>query len=90
MPTFLRFIRKLRLPQCSIRNEPVELEMIFPDELTHRGDVRFSFVANPIRTRALDEAFGTHPMGQSVAARLEVPQKTRSTRKSRPPKKKRK
>jgi phosphoribosyl 1,2-cyclic phosphodiesterase len=71
-------------------NEPVELEMILPDELTHRGDVSFSFVANPLRTRALDEAFGTHPMGQSVAARLEVPKKTASNRKSRPPKKKHK
>ena len=71
-------------------NEPVELEMILPDELTHRGDVRFSFLASPLRTRPLDEAFGTHPMGQSVAARLEVPKKTRLTRKSRPPKKKRK
>jgi hypothetical protein len=26
MPTFLRFIHKLRLPKCSICNEPVELE----------------------------------------------------------------
>jgi hypothetical protein len=32
MPTFLRFIRKLRLPQCSIRNEPVELETAKTDE----------------------------------------------------------
>ena len=32
MPTFLRFIRKLRLPRCSICNEPVELETAKTDE----------------------------------------------------------
>ena len=32
MPTFLRFIRKLRLPRCSICNEPVEVEAAKTDE----------------------------------------------------------
>ena len=32
MPTFLRFIHKLRLPKCSICNEPVELETAKTDE----------------------------------------------------------
>jgi hypothetical protein len=32
MPTFLRFIRKLRLPRCSICNEPVKLETAKTDE----------------------------------------------------------
>ena len=32
MPTFLRFIHKLRLPHCAICNEPVELETAKTDE----------------------------------------------------------
>ena len=32
MPTFLRFIRKPRLPNCSICNEPVEVETAKTDE----------------------------------------------------------
>jgi hypothetical protein len=32
VPTFLRFIHKLRLPKCSICNEPVELETGKTDE----------------------------------------------------------
>jgi hypothetical protein len=32
VPKFLRFIRKLRLPRCSICNERVELEMAKTDE----------------------------------------------------------
>jgi hypothetical protein len=32
VPTFLRFIRKLRLPNCSICNEPVEVETAKTDE----------------------------------------------------------
>jgi hypothetical protein len=32
VPTFLRFIRKPRLPNCSICNEPVEVEIAKTDE----------------------------------------------------------
>jgi hypothetical protein len=32
VPKFLRFIRKLRLPKCSICNEPVEIETAKTDE----------------------------------------------------------
>jgi hypothetical protein len=32
VPMFLRFIRKLRLPKCSICDEPVELETAKTDE----------------------------------------------------------
>ena len=32
MPKFLQFIRKLRLPKCSICNKPVELETAKTDE----------------------------------------------------------
>ena len=32
MPTFLRFIRKPPLPNCSICNEPVEVETAKTDE----------------------------------------------------------
>jgi hypothetical protein len=32
MPRFLRFIHTLRLPKCSICNEPVELETAKTDE----------------------------------------------------------
>ena len=32
MPRFLRFLHKLRLPKCSICNEPVELETAKTDQ----------------------------------------------------------
>jgi hypothetical protein len=32
VPKFLRFIHELRLPKCSICNEPVELETAKTDE----------------------------------------------------------
>jgi hypothetical protein len=32
VPKFLQFIRNLRLPKCSICNEPVELETAKTDE----------------------------------------------------------
>ena len=56
-------------------DEPMEVEMILPDELTHNGDVVFRFLAKPLRSKKVDATFGKHTSVQSVAARIEVPEK---------------
>jgi phosphoribosyl 1,2-cyclic phosphodiesterase len=35
-------------------DEPVELEVVVPDELTHHGDIAFRFVAEPLRVEPLN------------------------------------
>jgi hypothetical protein len=71
-------------------DEPLRIEMIFPDELTHRGDVTFSYIAKPLRSRQVNGSIGKHATAQAVAAILEVPGKTSSNHKPVPPRKKHK
>jgi len=69
-------------------NDPVEIEMVLPDELTHKGDVSFRFLAHPIRTAPVAAALDELGTGQVVAARLHPPGKTPPTRKPVSPKSK--
>jgi phosphoribosyl 1,2-cyclic phosphodiesterase len=50
-------------------DDPVELEVVVPDELTHHGDLAFRFVAEPIRVERLNGGGGYHEPVQGVAAR---------------------
>lgn len=52
---------------------PVELEVVMPDEITHRGDVALRFVARPVRVEQLNGGGGFHQRVQGVAARLDTP-----------------
>jgi phosphoribosyl 1,2-cyclic phosphodiesterase len=50
-------------------DEPFELEVILPDELTRRGDLAFRFVAEPVRMERLNGAAGFQEPVHGVAAR---------------------
>ncbi|HLY59890.1 MAG TPA: MBL fold metallo-hydrolase [Terriglobia bacterium] len=69
---------------------PMQVEMVLPDELTHRGDVSFSYLAKPLRSRLVDGSIGKYTKAQAVAAALEVPKNNSSGRKALARKKKRK
>jgi phosphoribosyl 1,2-cyclic phosphodiesterase len=51
------------------REEPVELELVVPDELTHRGDLAIRFVAEPIRIERVNGGGAYHEPVKGVAAR---------------------
>ncbi len=50
----------------------LELEIVLPDEITHRGEVSFCFIAEPVREEQLNGAFGIHVPARGVGARLTV------------------
>jgi hypothetical protein len=52
--------------------EPVELEMVLPNEITHRGDLRIRFVARPMRQERVTNPQQEDDTGVAVAAALEV------------------
>jgi hypothetical protein len=49
---------------------PVEVDMILPDEITHRGDTMFPFLAQRVRQERVDSGNGTTAPSVGVAARL--------------------
>lgn len=54
-----------------VRNdEPLELEVVLPDEITHRGDLRLRFMAQPVRQEQVNGALGVHRPSVGVAARF--------------------
>jgi phosphoribosyl 1,2-cyclic phosphodiesterase len=71
-------------------DQPIELEMVLPDELTHRGDVVFSYIAKPLRSRQATGSIGKFAKAQAVAATLEVPKRPSPARKARPAARKKK
>jgi len=50
-------------------DQPLELEMVVPDEITHRGDAEFRFIAHPVRMQETNGAFPGQPKGLGVGAR---------------------
>jgi len=54
-------------------DQPLELEIIIPDDITHRGEMALRFVAQPLRTARPTEVHGVPKPTLGVAARL-VPQ----------------
>jgi phosphoribosyl 1,2-cyclic phosphodiesterase len=69
---------------------PMNVEMVLPDELTHRGDVTFSYLAKPLRSQLVNGSIGKHTKAQAVAAKLEFPKDNSTRRKALSHKKKRK
>jgi len=59
------------VPTVIRADEPVQLEMVLPDEITHRGDLRINLLARPMRQeRTNSTADGVAP-GIAVAATLD-------------------
>jgi phosphoribosyl 1,2-cyclic phosphodiesterase len=54
-------------------DHPVALEVIMPDEITHRGDVALRFVARPLRVDQLNGSRSQPQAVQGVAAKLDTP-----------------
>ncbi len=50
--------------------QPLELELLIPDDITHRGEMTFRFIAQPVRQHLLDGASGIRRPTLGVAARL--------------------
>lgn len=51
--------------------EPIRLELVVPDEITHRGNVHIPFIAHPIRQEEVNGSEGKPAQDVGVAARLE-------------------
>jgi len=61
-------------PANILSEKPLELEVIVPDEITHRGDLVFRFIAEPVRVERVNGGGGYREPVQGVAARR-VPDK---------------
>ncbi len=64
------------VPMGVAADEPLELEVILPDEITHRGDTIMEFIAQPVRREQVNGALGVHRPALGVAARLLLPGET--------------
>ena len=56
-------------------NQGMEVELVIPDEITHRGDVAFRFVAKPVRQEEVNGDFGFQMPAQGVGARVTAREK---------------
>jgi phosphoribosyl 1,2-cyclic phosphodiesterase len=63
-------------------DEPVDLEVVLPDEITHRGEVVLRFVAEPLRLERLDWALDYSEPVQGVAAQRVAPEEASAGEKS--------
>ena len=52
-------------------DRPLHVEVILPDEITHRGDVALRFVARPVRHELLNGSLGSFESRMGVAAKIE-------------------
>jgi phosphoribosyl 1,2-cyclic phosphodiesterase len=55
-------------------DRPLELQIIVPDEITHRGDLTLHFMVQPLRQELVNGALGVHRPSLGVAARLLGPE----------------
>ena len=49
----------------------MQLELVLPDEITHRGEMRIKFAARPIRQEIVGDGLREETRGVAVAAALE-------------------
>ncbi len=62
------------VPEKIESQKPVDLELVLPDEITHRGDVGFRFRVQPLRQESVNGmAVGEQPPKTGVAAKLASP-----------------
>ncbi len=55
-------------------DEPLDLEVLIPNSITHRGDMAFCLVAQPVRLERVKGAFDVQRASLGVAARLIHPE----------------
>jgi phosphoribosyl 1,2-cyclic phosphodiesterase len=49
---------------------PFGVNLVVPDEITHRGDAQFEYTARPVRNENRNGALGTHTPSLGIGARL--------------------
>lgn len=77
------------VPEKIDAQKPVDLELVLPDAITHRGDVGFRFSVQPLRQEAVNgKAVGEQPPKTGVAAKLTSPVETIPEGKKNPEKSK--
>jgi phosphoribosyl 1,2-cyclic phosphodiesterase len=60
------------VPTAVQPGEPVELELVLPEAITHRGELRFKFIARPVRQSKAYDPYTDAATGIAVAASLEI------------------
>jgi len=60
------------VPTVIRADEPVNLELVLPDEITHHGEQRIKFVARPVRQEKVGDSTSENAPGVAVAAALEI------------------
>lgn len=60
------------VPSAIQPDTPVHLELMLPDAITHRGELRFKFVARPVRQGKAYDPYTDTTTGIAVAASLEL------------------
>jgi phosphoribosyl 1,2-cyclic phosphodiesterase len=60
------------VPTIIRAEEPVNLELVLPDEITHHGEQRIRFVARPLRQEKVGDPLRENGSGVAVAATLEI------------------
>jgi len=63
-------------PQKIQGNQPVELELVLPDEITHRGELGIRFAATPVRQKQMNGSAGSVKRRVGVGARLKPAEKS--------------
>jgi hypothetical protein len=61
------------VPEEVQAQQPLEVELVIPDEITHRGDLSVRFVAKPVRQEQVVSPAGAPPPSVGVGAQLELP-----------------
>lgn len=52
-------------------DQPLDIEVVLPDEITHRGDMALRFVIRPLRHELLNGRLGSYEPRLGVAAKIE-------------------
>jgi hypothetical protein len=74
----------LLLPVEINPDQPFGVELVLPDEITHRGDLGVRFTAKPVRQEPGKVLAGAQELGVGVGARLHVPPENPTDRVSIP------
>ncbi len=59
------------VPSAISADEPVQVELVLPDEITHRGDMRINLLAKPVRQERVVNPLREPGSGMAVAAALD-------------------
>jgi phosphoribosyl 1,2-cyclic phosphodiesterase len=65
-------------------DRPLALELVLPDEITHRGEIAFRFVAQPVRREQANGNLDAPGFRMGLAARLYLPEESPASPALRP------